>query len=244
MLIYQFGKVVQAQAISGVPTAQAVNATCAPIALKPMIGPSATLVNFNYGGPRIDVASIYFTAQFTAQSGTSPTGTLKIQGAMSPFENQTTLSGNMTNATTTMPLQARDGIAANTFVMLVAKDGSAMEWVLNTSGAATGTGNLTVTRGQFGTTGTTFTTGDYAFFVNSWVDIPTSSGTLASSATSLTGAAISTPVNVTVDSNALGLTNIDYALIRPVVVLGGTTPTATVTIHGGAKVRGTFRADA
>ena len=240
MQFHQLGNLVNAQAVTGVPTAPAVNATCAPIALEPTVWAGPGLLNFNYGGDMKDVYSAQFTASFTASGGTSPTAILKLQGCSTPFGNNTTINGTVGTGTTSIAMTARDGIPQNGYLLFMSADGLKSEWVFATSAAATGSGSTTVTRAQFGTTATTFAAGDLVFWITAWVDIPTSSGTVASSAVSLTGAAISTPINITIDTHALGLTNITYPVIRPVIVLGGTSPTGTVTVRGALKTRGRY----
>jgi hypothetical protein len=178
-----------------------------------------------------------FTAETiaTGQAGTSPTITTTIEGTNDFMDLSTTTTGALTAGATTVALTARDGIAQYDFVLLMAIDGSAYEWVQVTSATATGAGNHTIVRAQCGSTAVAFASGAYMFFTRSWTAIPTANATtptLATAATSISGAAASTPVVTVIDIQQLGMVRMPFPFIRVKTLTGGSaTPTATYKVN-------------
>lgn len=186
-------------------------------------------------GQDIDFVSLTADIIVTGQAGTSPTLTTTIEGTNDFMDRNTTLTGALTSSGTTIALTARDGIAQYDFVLLMKADASAYEWVQVTSSAATGAGNHTIVRGQLGTTGIAFATGDFLFFTRSWTAIPTnnsSTTTMATSAVSISAATATAPVISTLDMQGLGMNRMPFPFIRIKTAVGGSsTPTATYNIH-------------
>ena len=163
-------------------------ATSAPIFLTPVSkAVSSTLqLNLPGSGSLLDVVGIEATALVTAQSGTTPTLTLKFQGSNNIAENQTTLSAAVATSDTSLSITSRTGIPQYGYLLLMSADATKYEWVQVTSASATGAGAHTVTRGAFGTSAKTFSSADYILFTTGWVDIPSNNATT----TTLTSAAV------------------------------------------------------
>lgn len=226
-------------------TAQGATSAVAspPILLQPRRKALTNTVSVNYpgSGALIDLASLTAEIIVTGQAGTSPTLTTTIQGTNDFMDLNTTLTANLTSGGTTVTLAERTGIAQYDYVMLMAADGSAYEWVQVTSSAATGAGTHTIVRAQFGTTALAFTSGAFLYFTRSWTAIPTANATtttMISNALSISAATATAPVVATIDSQALGMNRVPFPIIRVLTSVGGSsTPTATYQVNLSGLIR-------
>ena len=220
-------------------------AASAPVFLKPVAKAISNTLQLNLpgSGALFDVVGIEATALVKAQSGTSPTLTLKIQGSNDIAENQTTLSAAVLTTDTSLSITSRTGMPQYGYLLLMSSDGTNYEWVQVTSAAATGAGTHTVTRALFGTSAKAFANTDNILFTTGWVDIPSNNATtttLTSAAVSITSATVTAPVPVTVSSQGLNMSSIDFPIVRVVGTLGGTIPTASFTVNASVKTRSKF----
>ncbi len=222
--------------LSGTAQGSTSAVASAPIVLQPRVKvlPNGTKVNVPGSGALIDLVSATFETVVTGQAGTSPTLTTVVEGTNSFMDNNTTTTADITSSGTTLALTARDGIAQYSYILLMATDGSAYEWVQVTSATATGAGNHTIVRGALGTTGVAFTSGAYVFFTNSWTAVPTNDGTtttLATSEVSISAAGAAAPVISTLDMQQLDMNRMPFPIIRVKTTVGGSsTPTATYQV--------------
>jgi hypothetical protein len=220
--------------LSGAAQAATFGVASAPIFLAPGKIVVSNTVSFNTpgaGAENIDLAHLLLNVVVTDKAGTDPTLTAVIQGTSDPFDNNTTTTAALTDSGTTLALTTRTGIAQYAEVLLMEADGSKYEWVRVTSSATTGAGNHTITRNIFGEGAKAFSSGAYAFFTNSWADIPTNDGTtatLTTGAIDISSAAAAAPATGSVDTNKLDMSGLAFPVIRVRTTVGGTSsPTAT-----------------
>lgn len=224
--------------LSGTTQGSTAAVVSAPIILKPSkkaitgITPPVIVPG---SGALLDLNNFTADVVVTGQAGTSPTLTTTIEGTNDFMDLSTTTTGALTNSATTIALTARDGIAQYDYVLLMAPDASAYEWVQVTSSATTGAGNHTIVRGQCGTTAMAFATGAFLFFTRSWTAVPTnnsSTTTMTTGATSISAATSTAAVTATIDTQALGMNRIPFPFIRVKTLTGGSsTPTATYKVN-------------
>lgn len=223
--------------LSGTAQGSTSAVVCAPIVLAPRKKAISNTVTILTPGSGALIDLVSFTAEIivTGQAGTSPTLTTTIEGTNSFMDLSTTLTGSLSSSATTIALAARDGIAQYDYVLLMAANGSAYEWVQVTSSATTGAGNHTIVRGQLGTTGTAFASSDIVYFTRSWTAVPTansSTTTLATTAVDISSATATAPVVSVLDMQKLGMNRMPFPMIRVKTSVGGSsTPTATYQVN-------------
>ena len=219
-------------------------AVSAPIFLRPFYKALSSTVAVNMPGSGQHCDPVQLEAHFncTAQAGTNPTITLKAQGTNDIADNKTTITTTALAAgDTSIALTTRTGVPQYGYALLMSADGTKAEWVQVTSAAATGAGSHTIVRGAFGTTATTFAASDYFVWTTSWQDIPTANATtttLTTAAVDISTAAASIPIKGIISSQQLGMSSIDFAIVRFVATIGGTsTPTASFTVGATLRAR-------
>ena len=239
--------------LTGVAQGSTNPVASAPIFLQPVrmalpgtAGRSQNSITIPGSGATMDLQELTATTIVTGQAGTSPTLITAIEGTNSFTDQNTTLTGALAAAATTINLTARDGIAQYDWVLLMAADGSSSEWVQVTSAAATGAGAHTIVRSQFGTNPSAtlaFNTGDFLFFTRSWTTVPTANATtttLATAATPISAATATAPVITVLDTQQLGMNKIPFPIIRVKTTVGGSaTPTATYQVNLSVLIQAT-----
>lgn len=231
--------------LSGTTQGSTAAVVSAPIVLSPSRKAITSTVNIPVpgSGANLDLHNLIADIVVTGKAGTSPTLTTTIEGTNDFMDLSTTITSALTSSGTTAALAARDGIAQYDYVLLMAVDGSAYEWVQVTSSGTTGAGNHTIVRGQCGTAGQAFASGALVFFTRSWVAIPTnnsSTTTMVTSAVDISSATATAPATATIDTQALGMNRIPFPFIRVKTLTGGSsTPTATYKVNLSGLIQAT-----
>lgn len=196
-------------------------------------------------GQAPDLEQLMVTFSCTAETGTTPTIDVDLQGVQDPCSQRTqiNMASGLAIDGTTLTVDTGHAIAAASPLLLASftlVDGiyklSKYEWVLAT---AVSTNDITIDRSFYGSTGDNFafSDNDFVFYSNSWATMKDSSGNdIKLNDLSIDGATASAPKMGTIDTVAEGLTGLPTPFFRVLVAASSSNAaTYTVDLAGRAK---------